>query len=94
MDFVQESLIVPGKGGLVALIKLDLEAMMDSLKMNADEVRKYAVEYLQKLRKNANDQLSVHSRIESTELQEEDFERTPTHKIKRFLYPKKKKDEK
>lgn len=94
MDFVQESLIVPGKGGLVALIKLDLEAMMDSLKMNADEVKKYAAEYLQKLRKNANDQLSVHSRIESTELQEEDFERTPTHKIKRFLYPKKKKDEK
>ncbi len=94
MDYVQESLIVPGKGGLVALIKLDLEAMMDNLKMNADEVKKYASEYLMKLKKSANEQLSVHSRIEDTELQEEDFERTPTQKIKRFLYPKKKKDEK
>ncbi len=93
MEFVEESLIVPGKGGLVALIKLDLDAMMDKLKMNAEEVRVYASQYLQKLKKSANDQLNVHSRIEDTQLQEEDFERTPTQKIKRFLYPKKKKGE-
>lgn len=91
MEFVEESLIVPGKGGLVALIKLDLDAMMDKMKMSAEEARVFATEYLQKLKKNANDQLNVHSRIEETQLQEEDFERTPTQKIKRFLYPKKKK---
>lgn len=94
MEYVQESLIVPGEGGLMAIIKLDLEAMMDKLKMSADECRKYAFSYLQKLRKNANDQLSANSKIETTELQEEDFERTPTQKIKRFLYPKNKKEEK
>ncbi len=94
MEYVQESLIVPGEGGLMAIIKLDLEAMMDKLKMSADECRKYALSYLQKLRKNANDQLSANSKIETTELQEEDFERTPTQKIKRFLYPKNKKEEK
>ena len=93
MEYVQESLIVPGEGGLMAIIKLDLEAMMDKLKMSADECRKYALSYLQKLRKNANDQLSANSKIETTELQEEDFERTPTQKIKRFLYPKNKKEE-
>ena len=93
MEYVQESLIVPGEGGLMAIIKLDLEAMMDKLKMSADECRKYAFSYLQKLRKNANDQLSANSKIETTELQEEDFERTPTQKIKRFLYPKNKKEE-
>lgn len=90
MEYVQESLIVPGEGGLMALIKLDVEAMMEKLKMSAEEVQRYAVSYLQKLKKNANDQLSASSRIETTELQEEDFERTPTQKIKRFLYPKKK----
>ncbi len=92
MEYVQESLIVPGEGGLMAIIRLDLEAMMDKLKMSADECRKYAISYLQKLRKNANDQLSANSKIETAELQEEDFERTPTQKIKRFLYPKKKSD--
>lgn len=92
MEYVQESLIVPGEGGLMAIIRLDLEAMMDKLKMSADECRKYAISYLQKLRKNANDQLSANSKIETAELQEEDFERTPTQKIKRFLYPKKKTD--
>ncbi len=92
MEFVQESLIVPGKGGLVALIKLDIEAIGDKLKMSADEARKYALTYLQKLKTNANKELSKYSRIDEAELQEEDFERTPTQKIKRFLYPKKKDD--
>ncbi len=94
MDYVLESLIVPGKGGLVALIRLDLEAMMEKMKMSADEAKSYAGEYLQKLRKSANELLSAHSKIDEAQLQEEDFERTPTQKIKRFLYPKKKKDEK
>ncbi len=94
MDYVLESLIVPGKGGLVALVRLDLEAMMEKMKMSADEAKSYAGEYLQKLRKSANELLSAHSKIDEAQLQEEDFERTPTQKIKRFLYPKKKKDEK
>lgn len=94
MEFVEESLIVPGKGGLVALIKLDIASIMDKLKMNAEEAKKFAEGYMDKLKKNANAQLSVHSRIEETQLQEEDFERTPTQKIKRFLYPKKKNGEK
>ena len=94
MDYVLESLIVPGKGGLVALVRLDIESMMDKMKMNADEARNYALSYLQKLKRSVNELLSAHSRISEAELQEEDFERTPTQKIKRFLYPKKKKDEK
>ncbi len=94
MEYVEESLIVPGKGGLVALIKLDIESIMDKLKMNAEDAKKFANSYIQKLKKNANEQLSLYSRIDETVLQEEDFERTPTQKIKRFLYPKKKNGEK
>ena len=95
MDYVQESIIVPGEGGLVALIKLDLESIQDKLKMSAEEAKDFAEKYLAKLKKAVNAELSSFSRISETQLQEKDFERTPTQKIKRFLYSgKKKKDEK
>ena len=94
MEFVQESLVVPGDGGLVALIKVDLEAMQEKLKISAEEVKNEAEKYLVKLKKTVNEQLSSFSKISDTELQEKDFERTPTQKIKRFLYSKKKKEDK
>ena len=94
MEFVQESLVVPGDGGLVALIKVDLEAMQEKLKISAEEVKNEAEKYLVKLKKTVNEQLSSFSKISDTELQERDFERTPTQKIKRFLYSKKKKEDK
>ena len=94
MEFVQESLVVPGDGGLVALIKVDLEAMQEKLKISAEEVKSEADKYLVKLKKSVNEQLSTFSKISDTELQEKDFERTPTQKIKRFLYSRKKKENK
>ena len=94
MEFVQESLVVPGDGGLVALIKVDLEAMQEKLKIGAEEVKSEAEKYLVKLKKSVNEQLSTFSKISDTELQEKDFERTPTQKIKRFLYSRKKKEDK
>lgn len=89
MEFVQESLVVPGNGGLVALIKVDLEAMQEKLKIGAEEVKNEAEKYLVMLKKSVNEQLSSFSKISDTELQEKDFERTPTQKIKRFLYTRK-----
>ena len=94
MEFVQESLVVPGDGGLVALIKIDLEAMQEKLKISATDVKDEAEKYLVKLKKSVNEQLSTFSKIADTELQEKDFERTPTQKIKRFLYSRKKKEDK
>ncbi len=94
MEFVQESLVVPGDGGLVALIKVDLEAMQEKLKLGAEEVKSEAEKYLVKLKKTVNEQLSSFSKISDTELQEKDFERTPTQKIKRFLYSRKNKEDK
>ena len=47
-------------------------------------------EYINYLKVNVNKELSSQNRIDSVELQEENFERTATQKIKRFLYPKKK----
>lgn len=91
-EFVEESLVVPSKGGLLALIKIDIELMSKKLKIDIDTARKEAEKYVKEIRKTVNAQLSAYSRINETELQKEPFERTPTQKIKRFLYPKKKKD--
>ena len=59
-----------------------------------DDAKKEAEKYVKELRKTVHEQLSSYSRLNETKLQNEPFERTPTQKIKRFLYPKKKKDEK
>lgn len=91
-EFVEESLVVPSNGGLLALIKIDIELMSKKLKIDIDSARKEAEKYVKEIRKTVNAQLSAYSRISETELQKEPFERTPTQKIKRFLYPKKKKE--
>ena len=93
MQFVQESLVVPEGTGLLALIKIDIELMAKSLKISIDEARAEARKYVASLRGEVNKELSAQNRIDSVELQEEDFERTATQKIKRFLYPKKKNQE-
>lgn len=86
MQFVQESLVVPEDSGLLALIKIDLKAFAEKMKIDIDEAATEAKKYLMNIRKDVNSQLSAYSRINDIELQEEEFERTPTQKIKRFLY--------
>ena len=90
MQYVQESLVVPEGTGLLALIKIDIELMARNLKIDIDQAREEARRYVASLRGEVNKELSAQNRIDSVELQEEDFERTATQKIKRFLYPKKK----
>lgn len=91
-EFVEESLVVSENGGLLALIKIDVELMSKKLSISIDEAKSEAQKYVKKLRKTVNEQLNSYSRISEAELQEEPFDRTPTQKIKRFLYPKKKKN--
>lgn len=86
MTFVQESLVVPENGGLLALIKIDLKAFAEKKKLDITEAKDEAKKYIAALRKEINAQLSSFSRIDDVELQEEEFERTPSQKIKRFLY--------
>lgn len=86
MSFVQESLVVPENGGLLALIKIDLKAFADKKMIDTKEAKDEAIKYIAALRKEINAQLSAFSRIDDVELQEEEFERTPSQKIKRFLY--------
>ena len=84
MDYVEESLIIPEDGSLVALIKLNLDEFASSLKITADEAKERALSYIQELRENVNRQLPSTSRISKAEIQDTPFERTPTAKIKRM----------
>lgn len=82
--FVQESLIIPRNGGLLALIKLDMESFAQNMKLNLEDAREQAIAYIQKLREEVNKKLPLTSRVSSAEIQDTPFERTPTMKIKRL----------
>lgn len=95
IPFVSESLVIAEDGGLLALIKLDMESYAQSMQISLDEAKVSARKYLEGLKKTVNKDLSSFSKISDVELQEKPFERTPTMKIKRFLYERtgKKKDD-
>ncbi len=84
MDFVEESLIIPEDGSLVALIKLNMDELASSLRITAEEAKERALSYIQELREAVNRQLPSTSRISKAEIRETPFERTPTAKIKRM----------
>jgi long-chain acyl-CoA synthetase len=52
-------------------------------------IEEAAAPLLERVKKETNCRLAAFSRLASVELQAEPFEKTPTQKIKRFLYPKK-----
>ncbi|MDC7245433.1 MAG: AMP-binding protein [Sphaerochaetaceae bacterium] len=84
--YVQESLVIESEAGLGALIKIDLELMAENLKKSVEEVREEASHYVNKVKEEVNKELSSFSRIRETKLHNEPFQRTPTLKIKRYLY--------
>ena len=64
--------------------------MAENLKISAVDVKEHATHYLSQLREEVNKELSSFSRIREVLLQKEPFQRTPTLKIKRYLYQIKK----
>ena len=90
MRFVLESLVVEKKGKLVAMIHLNMEEVEENLKNMKLEAKQYisvkSDEILQEIMKKVNLEVNKFSRINQVILQPIPFERTPTRKIKRFLY--------
>jgi long-chain acyl-CoA synthetase len=81
LPFVQESLVLEKNRKLFALVYPDLEL--------ADAKRLGEVQLIEKMeanRKILNKRLPAYSTITKIELYPEEFEKTPTRKIKRFLY--------
>jgi long-chain acyl-CoA synthetase len=90
MRFVLESLVVEKKGKLVAMVHLNMEEVEQNFKHMKAEAQQYihekSDEILKEIHQKVNDQLNKFSRIQKVILQPEPFEKTPTKKIKRFLY--------
>ncbi len=92
-EIVSDSLVMEYKGKLVARVHLKVEVMEErfkDLKENATEFQKVlqskADEVLEELMDQVNQTVARNSRLQSMIHQVQPFEKTPTHKIKRFLY--------
>lgn len=92
-EFVADSLVMDTKGKLVALVHLNFDKieekfqhLVTSAHDKQKDVQKKADELMEELRSKVNQQLNKNSRLQKTILQKDPFEKTPTQKIKRFLY--------
>jgi long-chain acyl-CoA synthetase len=98
---VVESLVYGDEEGLTALVHLTPETIAACVKSNVESAEKAAhqaadaarlaaegaAELLERIKREANERLTAFSRIKRMQLQSVPFEKTPTQKIKRFLYP-------
>ncbi len=88
-EFVAESIVLERDGKIIALVHLDQEAMDDLLgagKMSDAEANELIDKILKDIMKKTNEFVPSFSRINKIEHQPEPFIKTPTHKIKRYLY--------
>ena len=91
--FVNESLVVESKGKLVAMVHFnmeELEKQYQKLKNQAGNYKTAINDYLEEQKKElfeyVNSRVNNFSKLQLVMVQHEPFEKTPTHKIKRFLY--------
>lgn len=86
-EYVSESLVIQNEGKLIARIHLDSEKLDTELANFSDEERRTKeLDILEKVRVETNTKVSSFIRIQAVVLQPEPFEKTPTQKIKRYLY--------
>ena len=100
--YVQESVVFEEGSSLVALVQLKpeiLEKLYEELKEKAkdlseevkerkDALELRAKELLESVRRDVNSKISAFSRLGKVVLHLEPFEKTPTQKIKRYIYSK------
>ena len=87
--FVEDSVVFQYQGGLMARVHVNHEALREraqDIAGAASGVPRSIGAFLADLRGSVNERLSAFSRIGEVIEQEEPFEKTPTNKIKRFLY--------
>lgn len=95
MRYVLESLVVEKKGKLVALIHLNMEEVENQFQAwkhdagaFAEKISHRKDEILKEIHEKVNNQVNKFSRLHKVTFHKEPFEKTPTQKIKRFLYHK------
>ena len=88
-DYVLESLVFESGNQVVARIHLNYESLDKEFgvkKMLESEVREKNKNILDDIRKKTNSRVSSFARLKRVIEQVEPFEKTPTQKIKRFIY--------
>ncbi|NQV03353.1 MAG: long-chain fatty acid--CoA ligase, partial [Bacteroidia bacterium] len=87
---VAESLVIEQKGKLVALVHFNKDEIEERYLHMKQEVTSYVEHRIEELRKELKDYINSRvnkfSRVQSVIRQAEPFQKTPTQKIKRFLY--------
>ena len=87
LSFVLESLVIERDGGLMALVYPDYD-VLDAMDLDGTDLESFLKDKMEDNRIQVNKTLPAYSQIKRIELQPEPFEKTPTKKIKRFLYDK------
>jgi long-chain acyl-CoA synthetase len=88
-DIVLESLVFSDQGQLVARIFLDyerLDAEFSEQGLTESQAKERIRQLLEQVRLHVNEQVSAFSKLARVIEQTEPFEKTPTQKIKRYLY--------
>jgi len=89
-NYVSESLVVEEKGKLVALVHFNREELEERYQHLKNEVADYAEqkmeELMAELKVYVNSRVNKFSQLQLVIVQHDPFQKTATHKIKRFLY--------
>lgn len=90
MEYVLESLVVQQKGRLVALVHLNMEELEKKYQDMKTEAVSFlndkTEEILKEIQRKVNENSNKFSQIQRIIHQPNPFEKTPTQKIKRFMY--------
>ena len=85
--WVQESVVYEKGGRIVAKVYLNYEALVDKLEGKSESEREAIMrEILKKIMEDVNSMLPAYSRLSQIYEYPEPFEKTPTNKVKRYLY--------
>lgn len=88
-DYVLESLVYQEENQLTASVYLNYEMIQEetgSKNINESEIAEYIRRKLEELRNSVNANIAGFLRIKKIKESKEPFEKTPTQKIKRYLY--------
>ncbi len=99
-EYITESVVTEKNGRLVALVHFDADQMDSLFTEWRNEIREgwesriqewedYKANIMKDVREYVNSKVNRFSKLAEVEEQKEAFVKTPTHKIKRFLYNKK-----
>jgi long-chain acyl-CoA synthetase len=88
-EWVMESLVYELKGKIIARVELNHDAIQKTIqewKEKAADIEQEVELILKKIQKSVNEEVNKFSRINKIFEQKEPFIKTPTRKIKRYLY--------